>query len=338
MKEIIKHLPRPDESDVLERLRRRFPGSAWTDGEYGLTALQIQLPGPRGTEAIASRRADYLRFEVSGEDLPGGLTIKRLPDNGVKNRRALDVYPLSTLREQDVLFCLEDAVDPDASEALSQAGEGAMTDLATALEVMDSGGFAEPRADGFGHLFYDRLQRQREVRIREVEGYVVLETPVIRGVDAERLQDSGMKSQRRSIDAFCHRLNASYGLAFLRTGQEVLIRGVVPRSVRPVERLAQAVRLVVNNMIALHNMYFFPLVGLLDAVTARAVMRLSHPQHQGATQRRMMAPVRTVVERPADRLSEIFKTLGKVEPSPGSMSVPVTNSGRTAKNIQGGEG
>ena len=310
MKEIIKHLPRPNDSDVLDQLRARFPQSAWTDDEHGLMALHIRFPGSRETEAMASRRLGFLRFEVSGESLPLSPLVKRLPDNGVKNRRAVDIYPLSALREHDVLYCLEGAVAPGSAEALGIAGEAEMSDLAAALEVLDSGGFAEPREGGFVHRFYDLLQRQREVRIQEVDGYVVLETPVIRGTDAKRLQDSEMSSQRECIDAYCGWLNASYGFAFLRTEQEVLIRGVIPRSVRPVERLAKAVQQVVKSMIAHHDQNFYPLDGLRDAVTARAVMRL-HEQRQRAGERGQNRPPPRRPERQPDRLARVFREMAQ---------------------------
>ena len=311
MKEIIKHLPRPRSRDLLEQLRSRFPRSTWTDMESGFRALRIRLPGPGGARAMVSQRVGFLRFEVHGEALAHGPMVKRLPDNGAPDRRALDVYPLSALKEQDVLYCLDGAMGQGAGRAKAADRGATRTDLAAALEVLHGGAFAEATEDGFVHLFYDALQRQRQVRLREEGGYVVLETPVIRGADAAALSQPAQRDQRECMDAFCRWLNLDHGPAFLRTDQEVLIRSVVPRSVGPAERLGQALQRVVRSMRGLHDEFFFPLVGLLDEGTARAVGNQYSQKQLASRHTRRPAPRPGQEPSQQQELTEIVRALAQ---------------------------
>lgn len=303
MREMIKHLPKPDSEDLLERLRKQVPGSRWN----GVEGLHLEV---QGAEAWIFQRGGCLRYEQRlGRINRSSPMVKRLPGNGVKDHWAVDLYPAEALREQDVLACLADA-EVALSAAPETDADAPLTDLAEALELLDSGDFAEAQdGGGFVHRYHDALQRQRELRLGEEQGYVVLETPVIRGAEAASLKRSSMRTSRRGVDAFCQRLNASYGPAFVRTDDEVLVRGVIPRSVGPAEQLALAVRRVAGVLISLHDAYFFPLVGLLDKNTARAVMALYRRLARARTRKRPQARRRS--SRPVDRLERAARALAQ---------------------------
>jgi len=326
VREYVKYLPRPDSGDLLDRLRPLLPGSRWTatrdDG--GLRALSVPV---QDAEARIFQQGSCVRYEQRrGRINSADPLVKRLPGNGVKDHWVVDIYPVDLLEEQDVLGCLSNAgVELSAVNEDAPVEPMQQTELPAALEVLDSGAFAEPADDGgYVHLFYDRLQRQRQVRMAQVNGHVVLQTPVIRGADAEGLRAPEMRSQRRCVDAFCGRLNAGHGLAFLRTERQVLIRGAIPRSVHPAERLARAVQQVVKSMTALHDQYFFPLVGLLDADTARAVMRLHSHRQRARAQGAVKVSARPRRPRPVDRLEEFFRAMAQ-------KSVPATPEANRSK-------